>query len=341
MVADWTDEEIWALRRGGHDPQKVYAAYHAAVRHTGQPTVILAKTIKGYGMGVAGEGRNITHQQKAMNEEARLAIRDRLGLHLTDEEATGAFFHRPDESSPELRYLMERRAELGGSLPARHADSRAAADAGAVHERARGKRRARELDDDGVRPGPQLARARQGARPARRADRPRRVAHVRDGGDVPPARDLLAGRPALPARGRRATSCSTTRTSTARSSRRGSTSPAPSRRGSPPRPSYANHGVTMIPFYIFYSMFGFQRVGDLAWAAGDSRARGFLIGGTSGRTTLNGEGLQHEDGHSHLLAADDPQLPCVRPDLRLRARRDRARRAPADVSASRRTSSTT
>ena len=203
MVADWTDEEIWALRRGGHDPKKVYAAYDAAVRHTGQPTVILAKTIKGYGMGVAGEGRNITHQQKAMNDEARLAIRDRLGLHLTDEEATGAFFHRPDESSPELRYLMERRAALGGSLPARHADERAAADARPVHERARGERRARELDDDGLRPRPQRARPRQGARAADRPDRARRVTDVRHGGDVPPARHLLAGRPALPARGRR------------------------------------------------------------------------------------------------------------------------------------------
>src|SRR6187402_381791 len=123
MVADWTDDEIWALRRGGHDPKKIHAAYHAAVRHTGQPTVILAKTIKGYGMGVAGEGRNITHQQKAMNEEARLAIRDRLGISLTDEEATGAFFHRPPEDSAELRYLLERRKALGGSLPARHADA--------------------------------------------------------------------------------------------------------------------------------------------------------------------------------------------------------------------------
>jgi len=123
MVADWTDDEIWALRRGGHDPKKIHAAYHAAVRHTGQPTVILAKTIKGYGMGQAGEGRNITHQQKAMNDEARLAIRDRLGIPLTDEQATGAFFYRPPESSPELQHLLERRKALGGSLPERHTEA--------------------------------------------------------------------------------------------------------------------------------------------------------------------------------------------------------------------------
>jgi pyruvate dehydrogenase E1 component len=123
MVAGWSDDEIWALRRGGHDPRKVYAAYAAAVRHTGRPTVILAKTIKGFGMGVAGEGRNITHQQKSMNEEARIAIRDRLGLTLTDEQATGAFFLRPPDDSPELRYLLERREALGGSLPARQDES--------------------------------------------------------------------------------------------------------------------------------------------------------------------------------------------------------------------------
>ena len=203
MVADWTDEEIWALRRGGHDPKKVYAAYDAAVRHTGQPTVILAKTIKGYGMGVAGEGRNITHQQKAMNEEARLAIRDRLGLRLTDEEATGAFFHRPGRVEPGAP-LPDGAPRGARRQPARapHGD-RLAADARPVHERARGERRTGELDDDGVRPGPQRARPRQGARAADRPDRARRVTDVRDGGDVPAARDLLAGGPALPARGRR------------------------------------------------------------------------------------------------------------------------------------------
>ena len=232
MVEDWTDEQIWELRRGGHDPQKVYAAYAAAVKTTGQPTVILAKTIKGFGMGVAGEGRNITHQQKSMNEEARLAIRDRLGLPLSDEEATGAFFHRPSEDSPELKYLLERRAALGGSLPARHVSRRPAPDARAVHDRARGQRRARELDDDGVRPHPQHARARSRDGRAHRSDRPRRVTHVRDGGDVPPARHLLPGRPALLSPRTPRTSCSTARISTARSCRRASTSRARSRRGS-------------------------------------------------------------------------------------------------------------
>ena len=202
MVADWTDDEIWALRRGGHDPKKVYAAYHAAVRHTGQPTVILAKTIKGYGMGQAGEGRNITHQQKAMNEEARLAIRDRLGIPLTDEQATGAFFYRPPGVEPGAP--APARASRGARRqPPRPAHGgRAAADAAAVRERPRGQRRARELDDDGARPHPQLARPRRRPRPPGGADRARRVTDVRDGGDVPPARDLLPGGAALRAGGR-------------------------------------------------------------------------------------------------------------------------------------------
>ncbi len=203
MVADWTDEQIWELRRGGHDPQKVYAAYAAAMTNTGSPTVILAKTIKGYGMGEAGEGRNITHQQKSMNDEARLAIRDRLGLTLTDEQATGAFFHRPlgGQSRAEVPPRAPGRAR-GQPAGASHR-RRAAPDPGAVHDRARGQRRSRELDDDGVRPHSQLTRARPGDGRADRADRARRVADVRDGGDVPTARDLLPGRAALPARGLR------------------------------------------------------------------------------------------------------------------------------------------
>ncbi len=305
MVADWTDEEIWALRRGGHDPQKVYAAYHAAVRHTAQPTVILAKTIKGYGMGVAGEGRNITHQQKAMNEEARLAIRDRLGLHLTDEEATGAFFHRPDESSPELRYLMERRAELGGSLPARHADSAPLPTPepftsvlegsgerensttmafvrvlnSLVRDKVLGPRVVPIVPDESRTFGMEGMFRQLGIYSS-----VGQLYQPEDAGDFMYYHEDEDGQIL----------------------QEGINEPGAFSSWLAAATAYANHGVTMIPFYIFYSMFGFQRVGDLAWAAGDSRARGFLIGGTSGRTTLNGEGLQHEDGHSHLLAATIP-----------------------------------
>ncbi|HET9937200.1 MAG TPA: pyruvate dehydrogenase (acetyl-transferring), homodimeric type, partial [Gaiella sp.] len=306
MVADWTDEEIWALRRGGHDPKKVHAAYHAAVRHTGQPTVILAKTIKGYGMGVAGEGRNITHQQKAMNEEARLAIRDRLGIDLTDEEATGAFFHRPDESeSPELRYLLERRRELGGSLPARRSEAEplptpppfenVLAGSGErensttmafvrilnalVRDKEIGPRVVPIVPDESRTFGMEGMFRQLGI-----YSRVGQLYEPEDAGDLMFYREDQHGQILQEGINEAGAFSSWIAAATA----------------------YANHGVTMAPFYIFYSMFGFQRVGDLAWAAGDSRARGFLIGGTSGRTTLNGEGLQHEDGHSHLLAATIP-----------------------------------
>jgi pyruvate dehydrogenase E1 component len=305
MVADWTDEEIWELRRGGHDPQKVYAAYAAAVQTKGQPTVILAKTIKGYGMGEAGEGRNITHQQKSMNDEARLAIRDRLGLELTDQQATGAFLLRPPEDHPELKYLLERRAALGGSLPAR--------------------------DGTGERlpVPPPFANVLEGSGERENSTT---MAFVRILNAL--VRDEAIGQrivPIVPDESRTFGMEGMFRQLGIFSQvgqlyspedsedfmfyredehgqilQEGINEPGAFSSWIAAATSYANHGVTMIPFYIFYSMFGFQRVGDLAWAAGDSRARGFLIGATSGRTTLNGEGLQHEDGHSHVLAATIP-----------------------------------
>ena len=320
MVADWTDEEIWALRRGGHDPKKVYAAYTPRSAHRpadGDPR----EDDQGYGMGTAGEGHNITHQQKAVNAEARLKIRDRLGMPLTDEQATRASSTgrpRTARSSAPARAARGARRQ-----PARASHRGRAAPRRRRSNGARGKRRACQLDDDGVRSDPQRARPRRRSA-SRRADRPRQVTDVRDEGmfrqlgiysqvgqlyQPEDAEDFMFYR----------------RTSTARSCRRGSTSPAPSPRGSPRPRRTRTTATTMIPFYIFYSMFGFQRVGDLAWAAGDSRARGFLIGATAGRTTLNGEGLQHEDGHSHLLAAVVPNCRRLRPDVRLRARRDRPR----------------
>jgi pyruvate dehydrogenase E1 component len=305
MVADWTDDEIWQLRRGGHDPKKVYAAYAAAVQTKGEPTVILAKTIKGFGMGTAGEGQNITHQQKSVKEEARLKIRDRLGLPLSDEEAAAASFHRPAEDSPELRYLLERRAALGGSLPARHTDSdvlpapppfttvlegsgeRANSTTMAfvrilntlVRDPALGERIVPIVPDESRTFGMegmfrQLGIFSQVGQLYQPEDADNLMFYRED-----PHGQIL---------------------------QEGINEPGAFSSWIAAATSYANHGVTMIPFYIFYSMFGFQRVGDLAWAAGDSRARGFLIGATAGRTTLNGEGLQHEDGHSHLLASVVP-----------------------------------
>ncbi|MCZ7588286.1 MAG: pyruvate dehydrogenase (acetyl-transferring), homodimeric type [Gaiella sp.] len=308
MVADWTDDEIWALRRGGHDPKKVYAAYRAAVRHTGQPTVILAKTIKGYGMGQAGEGRNITHQQKSMNEEARLAIRDRLGVPLTDEQATGAFFYRPPESSPELAHLLERREALGGSLPARHTDAEPLPTPGPFEnvlegsgERGNSTTMAlvRILNtlvrDDVLGPRivpivPDESRTFGMEGMFRQLGIYSSVGQLyepEDAGDFMFYREDQTGQILQEGINEAGAFSSWLAAAT----------------------SYANYGTAMIPFYMFYSMFGFQRVGDLAWAAGDSRARGFLIGGTAGRTTLNGEGLQHEDGHSHVLASVIPN--CV------------------------------
>ncbi|MGL6278107.1 MAG: pyruvate dehydrogenase (acetyl-transferring), homodimeric type [Gaiella sp.] len=305
LVEDWTDDEIWALRRGGHDPQKVYNAYLRAVRTTGRPTVILAKTIKGFGMGDAGESRNITHQQKSMNEEARLAIRDRLGLTLTDEQATGAFFHRPADDSPELRYLLERRAALGGPLPARHAESdplpvpepfTSVLEGSGERENSTTMAFVRILNALGRDPviGPRVVPiVPDESRTFGMEGMFRQLGIFSQVGQLyqpEDAEDFMFYR----------------EDRTGQILQEGINEAGAMSSWIAAATAYANHGVTMVPFYVFYSMFGFQRVGDFAWAAGDSRARGFLIGGTSGRTTLNGEGLQHEDGHSHVLAATIP-----------------------------------
>jgi pyruvate dehydrogenase complex dehydrogenase (E1) component len=201
MVDGMSDEEIWALNRGGHDPYKVYAAYAAAVHTQGRPTVILAKTIKGYGMGEAGEGQNITHQQKKMTGAALLAFRDRFQIPISDEQVAEAAFYKPAEDSAEMHYLREHREHLGRAAAPAPAHGGAARGPAAVGLRgsAQGHRRASGVDHHGLRPDPQHARARQAARLAHRPDRARRVAHVRHGGHVPPARHLQPGRPALPA----------------------------------------------------------------------------------------------------------------------------------------------
>jgi pyruvate dehydrogenase E1 component len=310
-VKDWTDDEIWQLNRGGHDPSKVYAAYAEAVAHTGQPTVILAKTIKGYGMGASGEGQNITHQQKHMTPETLTAFRTRFRLPLTDDEAHAGDFLMPASDSPELRYLQERRAALGGALPQR-------------------------ISACEPLPVPELATFRamlEGTGPDREISTT--MAFVRILSAL--LRDPSLGPhvvPIVPDESRtfgmegmfrqlgiwsQVGQLYTPEDAGALMFYRedehgqilqeGINEPGAMSSWIAAATSYANHGIQMVPFYIYYSMFGFQRIGDLAWAAGDSRARGFLLGGTSGRTTLNGEGLQHEDGHSHIQAALIPN--CV------------------------------
>jgi pyruvate dehydrogenase E1 component len=301
-VAHMSDDEIWLLNRGGHDQQKVFAAYDAAVRHTGQPTVILAKTIKGYGMGVSGEGQMITHQAKKMTEAALLAFRDRFELPLTDEQVRAADYYKPPADSAEMRFLHECRAKLGGSLPLR-------------------RRRSRAL------PVPDLELFASQLAGTGEREISTTMAFVRVLAAL--LRDKALGRhivPIVPDESRTFGMEGLFRQVGIYSHVGQLYQPQDSEQLSfykedehgqileegiteagsissfiAAGTSYSAHDVPMVPFYIYYSMFGYQRVGDLIWAAGDSRTRGFLLGGTAGRTTLNGEGLQHEDGHSHLL----------------------------------------
>jgi pyruvate dehydrogenase E1 component len=304
MVEHMTDDEVWLLNRGGHDAQKVYAAYAAAARHKNQPTVILAKTIKGYGMGASGEGQNIAHQAKKMADEVLYAFRDRFGLDLTDEQVRERAFLKPPDDSREMIYLRERREALGGGLPARKPVSEELP----VPELEAFKGQLEGTGDREISTTMSFVRI--------------LAALVRDKG--------LGARvvPIVPDESRtfgmegmfrqlgifsqvgqlyqpqdREQLMYYREDKSGQILQEGINEPGAFSSWLAAATSYANHGVAMIPFYIYYSMFGFQRVGDLAWAAGDSRARGFLLGGTAGRTTLNGEGLQHEDGHSHLQAA--------------------------------------
>lgn len=310
MVEDWTDDEIWALNRGGHDPAKVYAAYAAARAHKGQPTVILAKTIKGYGMGASGEGQNITHQQKKMTEKVLLTFRERFGLELSDEEVHGAAFHKPADDSPEMTFLRERREALGGSLPARREKS-------ASLEIPELSAFQAVLDGSGDR---EISTTMVFVRLLAALLRDRNIKkHI-----VPivPDESRTFGMEGMFRQlgiysqvGQLYQPEDSEQLMFYREDRQGQilqegiNEPGAFSSWIAASTSYSNHDTPMIPFYIYYSMFGFQRVGDLAWAAGDSRARGFLVGGTAGRTTLNGEGLQHEDGHSLIQASLIPN--CV------------------------------
>jgi pyruvate dehydrogenase E1 component len=306
LVKHLSDQELKKLNRGGHDPVKVYAAYRAAVEHEGAPTVILAKTIKGYGLGEAGAGRNITHKQKKLNEEELLAFRDRFDIPISDEQVGDAPFFRPDEDSPEIKYLHQQRRKLGGYLPHRrdesppleipelqtfsplleqHDSSTTMAFGRILYtllkDKQLGPRCVPIIPDEARTFGLETLFGRCGIYSSKGqlyepvdADQLIHYKEARDGQILEEGITEAGSMASFIAAGT----------------------------------SYSTLGLPMIPFYLFYSMFGFQRVGDLVWAAADSRAKGFLLGCTAGRTTLNGEGLQHQDGHSPLAASTVPNL---------------------------------
>jgi pyruvate dehydrogenase E1 component len=308
MVSDMTDEQIWALNRGGHDPAKIYAAYKAAVEHTGQPTVILAKTVKGYGMGEAGEGQNITHQQKKMAENALRVFRNRFGLPIADEDLLKYPYLKPEPDSPEANYMAERRAALGGgTLPSRRRDSESlpVPPLSAFNAQLQGTE-GREISTTMafVRILNTLMRNKEiGARMVPIVPDESRTFGMegmfRQFGIFSQVGQLYRPQDADQLMFYK-------EDKKGQILQEGINEPGAMASWIAAATSYSVNNTPMIPFYIYYSMFGFQRVGDLAWAAGDSRSRGFLLGGTAGRTTLNGEGLQHEDGHSHIQSSIIP-----------------------------------
>jgi pyruvate dehydrogenase E1 component len=309
MVSHLSDEQLRKLNRGGHDPEKVYAAYKAAVEHRGSPTVILAQTIKGYGLGEAGEGRNITHQAKKLNEEELTEFRTRFGIPVSDDDVAELPFYRPAEDSREIKYLKDRRKELGGSLPSRE-----------------------------VRCPPLKAPPLEKFKPFLQGSGDRTASTTmvfvevlkRLLGDKEVGRWVV---PIIPDEARTfgmesmftqygiysnvgqlyepvdsKTLSAYREAKNGQILEEGITEAGSMSSFTAAGTAYATHGIPTIPFFIYYSMFGFQRVGDLIWAAADMRARGFLLGGTAGRTTLMGEGLQHQDGHSHVLASAVPNV---------------------------------
>jgi pyruvate dehydrogenase E1 component len=310
MVSRMTDEDIWRLNRGGHDPHKIYAAYAAATKHAGQPTVILAKTIKGYGLGKQGQSKNPTHQLKKVDLETIREMRDRFKIPIPDDKLVELPLYRPAVDSPEMKYLQEHRRALGGYLPQRRRKADAvpevpplsAFDAvlkatdreisttmafvrlltALVRDKSIGKHVVPIVPDEARTFGMEGMFRQLGIF----AVEGQKYEPV-DRDQVMYYREDRAGQIIEEGINEAGAFCSWIAAAT----------------------SYSTNNAVMVPFYIFYSMFGLQRIGDLAWAAGDQRARGFLLGGTAGRTTLNGEGLQHEDGHSHVLSSVIPN--CV------------------------------
>ncbi|MGB5984579.1 MAG: pyruvate dehydrogenase (acetyl-transferring), homodimeric type, partial [Desulfobacterales bacterium] len=309
MVAHYSDEQLWKLRRGGHDPEKVYAAYHAAVNHKGSPTVILAKTIKGYGLGEAGEGRNVTHQQKKLNEQELRHFRSRFGIPIADDDIKETPFYRPATDSEEATYLQQRREALQGYLPQRRGSTaqlalppealfsellkgsgerELATTMAAVqllgkllNDSELGKLIVPIIPDEARTFGMEALFRKFGI-----------YAHQGQKYDPVDKQSLLYYKEA---RDGQILEEGITEAGSISSFIAAGT-------------AHTAYNIPTIPFFFFYSMFGFQRIGDLIWAAGDCRARGFLMGGTAGRTTLAGEGLQHQDGHSHVLALANPSL---------------------------------
>ena len=320
LVEHLSDDDIMRLNRGGHDPFKVFAAYHAAVHHEGEPTVVLAKTVKGYGMGDAGESENTTHQVKKLGLNDLKHFRDRFAIPLSDEELAEVPYYRPDEGAPETIYLKKQRERLGGPIPKRMTDPTPLAPASSdaferqfqgsgdraisttmafvrllatlARDKAIGKRVVPIVPDEARTFGMEGMFRQLGIYSS-----VGQLYEPEDHGEIASYRESLDGQVLEEGINEAGAFAAWLAAAT----------------------SYSTHRYTLIPFYIFYSMFGFQRVGDLAWAAGDMQARGFLLGATAGRTTLNGEGLQHQDGHSHLLASTIPNCiaydPCYACEL--------------------------
>ncbi len=314
MVEHYSDEQLRKMRRGGHDPEKVYAAFKQAVEHQGAPTVILAKTIKGYGMGEAGEGKNITHQQKKLNEDEIRLFRTRFGIPISDDEIAETPFYRPADGSPEMEYIRERRENLGGYVPERRVSApplkmppeslweefkngsgeREFATTMAFVSVLRKLLQDKEIGNLIVPIIPDESRT-FGMDPLFR-----QFGIYSSLGQLyePVDKDVIAYY-------KEAVDGQMLEEGITEAGSMSSFIAAGS--------AYATHGINTIPFFIYYSMFGMQRIGDLIWLAGDMRVKGFMVGGTAGRTTLNGEGLQHEDGHSHLLAYPVPNLEAYDP----------------------------
>ncbi len=314
MVKNYSDEQLEKMRRGGHDAEKVYAAYKSASENKGSPTVILVRTIKGYGLGESGEGRNITHSQKKLNEEELKRFRTRFGIPLSDEDVAKAPFYKPNDDSIEIKYLQEKRSKLGGFVPARKVRSESIETPNEeffkeflvssgdrkvsttmtfvsilsklLKDKSIGKLIVPIVPDEARTFGMEALFRQIGI-----------YSHVGQLYDPVDSSSLLYYK----------------ETQDGQLLEEGITEAGSMSSFIAAGTAYSTYGVNTIPFFIYYSMFGFQRIGDLVWAAGDMMCRGFLIGGTSGRTTLAGEGLQHQDGHSHLLAYPIPNLLCYDP----------------------------
>jgi pyruvate dehydrogenase E1 component len=314
LVSHLSDDQLRKLRLGGHDPQKVYAAYRAAVEHKGSPTVILARTIKGYGLGEAGEGKNITHQQKKLNEDELREFRARFGIPISDEDISQTPFYRPQETSPEISYIKERREKLGGYVPSRTPVSSFLTTPSEklfeeFYEGTEGREvsttmvfvriltkllRDKDLGKLVVPIVPDEARTFGMEALFRQCgiySHPGQLYQPVDSDSLLYYKEAKDGQILEEGITEAGSMASFIAAGTA----------------------YATHGINTIPFFIYYSMFGFQRIGDLVWAAADMRCRGFLVGATSGRTTLAGEGLQHQDGHSHVLASTVPTIQAYDP----------------------------